>query len=1018
MAREERIAARIAKLRRRLAGLEGRQYWQRLSELLPSTGLDKLLAADAQADATDPAAVSRRRFLALSAASLGLAGLGGCGVQAPEEEIVPYVRPPEQIIPGMPLYFATAMPSPSGGIGLVVESREGRPLKVEGNPQHPSSLGGSDIFCQASILDLYDPDRATAITSPGRIRTWEEFQLAVRSTVGGLRKRKGAGLRLLSEPTSSPSLAGQIRQLLAELPEARWHQYDPLSQEAAREGARQAFGRVLAAHYRLDQADVILSLGADFLTEGPGHIRYARDFAARRTAAVDARDPAPATNRLYMVQATVTATGVKADHCWPLRPSQFEWFARSVAARLGDRFKSLDPGPGPIPDEVLAAVARDLTAHRGTSVVIAGREQPAAVHALAHAMNAELGSAGKAVIYSEPLEADPVDEVRSLRELVDDMDQGRVEALIILGGNPAQTAPVDIAFARALAAEDDKKKPRVPMRVHWTLAENETSRLCNWVVPAAHYLESWGDVRAHDGTAAIIQPLIAPLHGGRMELEMIAALGSDTPRTPYELLREHWRRHVEQAGRPGDCFEPFWSQALRDGVIPGTAAKPVDVAVSDSFRPGPLEAAAKTPSDMEIAFRPDPTLVDGRFANNGWLQELPKPVTRLCWGNAALVSPATAARLQLSQHPAFPGGERGRARTDVVEIRYRGRTLRIPAWAVAGQPDDTVTLYLGSGRSRAGRVGTGVGVDAYALRLSGQPWSDAGVEVARTGQTEDVACAQFAHDSQGRDLIRFAGHEAGAKHGHSSGEAAPSFYPPFPYLRHKWGMAIDLTACVGCNACVVACQAENNIPVIGAEEVKRGRLMHWIRVDYYREQVEGYAAEGFQPVPCMQCEKAPCEIVCPVAATVHSEEGLNDMVYNRCVGTRYCSNNCPYKVRRFNFLQYAAGDVLSMLYNPEVTVRSRGVMEKCTYCVQRILKGRIAAARDDRPLVEGEVRTACQAACPARAIHFGDLNNPQSAVVRAKSGARNYALLGELNTLPRTTYLSVARNPNPEIKTV
>jgi molybdopterin-containing oxidoreductase family iron-sulfur binding subunit len=1007
MGRPKRTATRIDRLRRRLAGLEGRQYWQRLCDLLGAEGLAEMCQADPGAGA-----LSRRRFLALTAASLGLAGLNGCGVRAPEAEIVPYVRPPQDIVPGLPLRYATAMPGDSAGVGLLVESREGRPIKIEGNRLHPASLGASDVWCQAAILELYDPDRAALIGRPGRVNTWDEFRGVMRAAAA--RGRRGAGLHLLGEPIRSPSLGAQLRAVLDGLPAARWYTFDPLADTAAQQGARWVLGRAVNTYYRFDRADVVLSLDADCFATGPGHLRYAHDFMARRRAAADG--PAgerPPLNRLYMVQSTATTTGVKADHCWPLRPSQVRWFARAVAARMGDQFRTLDPGPGPVADAVLSAVARDLAAHRGRCVVLAGREQPAEVHALAHAMNAAVGNMGQTVVYTEPLEMEPARAVGSLQDLVEAMDRGQVETLVILGGNPAYHAPADLEFARRLAVADGQGKPRIPLRIHYSLYANETTQLCNWLVPQAHWLESWGDVRAYDGTVSLIQPLIAPLRNGRMVQEMVAALGPESAPAPYEALRKFWQTH----GRRGAAeFDDFWAESLRNGVVAGSALEPLSLPLRSDWQQSLGALPASAAGAMEIGFRADPSLGDGRWANNGWLQELPQPITRLCWGNAALLSPALAERLKISTRPTGQGGERGAAATDVLELRYRGRTLRVPAWIVPGQPDGVVTLHLGYGREQGGRVGTGIGANAYLLRTSGEPWADAGLEIVRTGARAELACTQFHQSTEGRDLVRTAGHAAAhAQAEHAAGQLAETFYPEYPYAGHKWAMAIDLAACVGCNACVIACQAENNIPVIGAEEVRRGRSLHWIRIDHYQAGA-GQARSAFQPVPCMQCENAPCELVCPVAATVHSDEGLNDMVYNRCVGTRYCSNNCPYKVRRFNFLQYAAGAVLSPVYNPEVTVRSRGVMEKCTYCVQRIVKARIAAAKDDRRVRDGEAQTACQSACPARAIAFGDLNDPASEIARWKSQTRNYALLEELNTRPRTTYLALVANPNPEIR--
>jgi molybdopterin-containing oxidoreductase family iron-sulfur binding subunit len=1020
MGRPKNTTARIARLRRHLAGLEGKQYWQRLRELIGAEGLDRVLHADESS--ADAQSLSRRRFLALTAASLGLAGLNGCGIRAPEAEIIPYVRPPRDIVPGKALYFATAMPQDSAGIGLVVESREGRPIKIEGNRLHPASLGASDVFCQAAILELYDPDRAKSFGAPGRPRTWEEMVGTIRSAVARMRERKGRGLRVLTEPICSPSLGAQLQAVLRELPAARWHQYQPLTDQAARDGAQQALGRNVNTYYRLDRADVVLSLDADLFTVGPAHVRYARDFMERRRAAVDAGADRPALNRLYMVQSSPTATGVKADHCWPLRPSEVEWFTRAIAARIGDTMKGLDPGPGPIPEVALTAIARDLAAHRGACAVVPGRGQSAAVHALAHAINAALGNPGKTVIYTEPLEVAPTDEIGSLRELAADMDRGAVEMLLILGGNPVYDAPADLQFAERLGAKDSAGKPRVPLSVHYSLYDNETTQLCSTLVPQAHWLESWGDVRAFDGTVSVIQPLIAPLHGGRMYQEMVAALGPWPAPAPDEAVRDHWRRFWQEHRQGKQDFANFWTETLRAGVVAGTALEPLSVKLGDDWQKqlGTYKPAA----GMEITFRPDPCVGDGRWANNGWLQELPKPITKLCWGNAALVSRPTADKLGLKLAPTWRGGERGEIATDVLELRLHGRTLRVPAWVAPGQPDGAVTLYLGHGRERAGRVGTGVGANAYALRGADRPWTDTGLEIVATGQRRDMACTQFHQQMEGRELVRFqttqtAGHAAesahDASHGPHAGQAL-TFYPEYPYTSYKWAMAIDLGACVGCNACVVACQAENNIPVIGEDQVKRARSMHWIRMDHYQAEADHAPGSAFQPVPCMQCENAPCEVVCPVAATVHSDEGLNDMVYNRCVGTRYCSNNCPYKVRRFNFLHYAAGTELSPLYNPEVTVRSRGVMEKCTYCVQRIAKARIRAAREERRIRDGEAQTACQEACPAHAITFGDLNDPTSEIARWTSRPRNYALLEELNTQPRTTYLSVITNPNPEIR--
>jgi molybdopterin-containing oxidoreductase family iron-sulfur binding subunit len=606
------------------------------------------------------------------------------------------------------------------------------------------------------------------------------------------------------------------------------------------------------------------------------------------------------------------------------------------------------------------------------------------------------------------MEAEPVDQLASIRELADDMRAGKVDVIVILGGNPVYTAPPDVGFGDALG--------KVQIRAHLSLYADETSALCHWHVPEAHFLESWSDARGFDGSTSIVQPLIAPLYGGKSAHEMLAALGDRPERSGYDIVRDFWK--VD----PADDRE--WRRWLHDGVMPNTAFAPKNVNAqalgSRLSAVGPQPSAI---SGFEIAFRPDPCVLDGRFANNGWLQELPKPITRLTWDNAVIVSPATAAKLGASNGLGVTGGEHGNILSDVVTVTIRGRSIRGALFPVAGHPDDCATVHLGYGRTRAGRVAAGAGFDANGLRAVDAMWAAGGAQIVRTGDTYSLACTQYHHLMEGRGLIRTVTRDEYVRDPKSirEGDETPprtiTLYPDYKYEGYKWGMAIDVNACIGCNACVVGCQAENNIAVVGKEQVLRGREMHWLRVDtYYRGPAEN-PETYFQPVPCMQCENAPCEVVCPVGATVHSHEGLNDMVYNRCVGTRYCSNNCPYKVRRFNFLLYQDWDTpsLKLLRNPDVTVRSRGVMEKCTYCVQRINKAKIDSEDQDRRIKDGEIQTACQQACPADAIVFGDLNDPASRVAQLQREERNYSLLGELNTRPRTTYLGAVRNVNPDL---
>jgi MoCo/4Fe-4S cofactor protein with predicted Tat translocation signal len=1007
-------------------------WWRALEEQTGEPAFQEFLQKEfpSQVEAIiDP--FERRTFLKLMGASMALAGFTACTRQPPEH-IVPYVRQPEELIPGRPLFYATAMSLGGVATGLLVESHEGRPTKVEGNPLHPGSLGASDIFNQASVLGLYDPDRSQTLTNVGEIRPWSAFLGAMRAALNAQAPLKGAGVRLLTESIASPSLAAQIRDLLSHYPAAKWHQWDPASRDNARRGAKLAFGDDVATQYRFEGADVILSLDADFLAEGPGSLRYAREFAARRKPA-----DAERMNRLYAIESMPTATGARADHRLPLRPSQTEGACRRIAAALGVAQAGAPqsaPGQddGSAAQKFLAAVVKDLQAHRGASLVIAGDSQPAIVHALAHAINHALGNVGKTIVYTDPVEAEPIDQLESLRALVADMNAGAVDILVILAGNPVYTAPPDLAFGAALG--------KVALRAHLSLYDDETSELCQWQIPETHFLEGWSDARGFDGTVSIVQPLIAPLYGSKSAHEVLAAMSDHPERTSYDIVREYWAAapgNQKSAAARGQRalntapvqpvvtpeFEIAWRRWVHDGVVPNTAYAAKTVSLKADFGRTAPAAAPASAGDMELSFRHDPSVLDGRFANNGWLQELPKPITRLTWDNAVLVSPATAAKLNAAGRPALQGGEHGQIISDVVELRYRGKTIKGALFVVVGHADDCATVHLGYGRTRAGQVGTQTGFDANLLRTSDAMMFGGGLEIRRTGDTYPLACTQFHHLMEGRHQVRavtreeFIRNPAAVTEGDETPPRTVTLYPDFKYEGYKWGMSIDINACIGCNACVVGCQSENNIPVVGKGQVMAGREMHWIRIDtYYRGPAEN-PETYFQPVPCMQCENAPCEVVCPVGATVHSDEGLNDMVYNRCVGTRYCSNNCPYKVRRFNFLLYQDWNTPSLKLgrNPDVTIRSRGVMEKCTYCVQRINEKKIDTEKQDRRIEDGEIKTACQQACPADAIVFGDLNDPKSRVAQLQKEQRNYALLGELNTRPRTTYLAAVRNVNPEL---
>ncbi|MGE0592200.1 MAG: TAT-variant-translocated molybdopterin oxidoreductase [Vicinamibacterales bacterium] len=1040
----------LAALRARLEGTRGREYWRSLEAVAETPAFKEFLHREFPQNASewlDP--VGRRGFLKLMGASLALAGVTACTRQ-PDELLVPYVRQPEELVPGKPLFYATAMPFAGSAMGLLIESHEGRPTKIEGNPEHPGG-GGTDVFAQAAILGLYDPDRAQIVTSSGEIRDFAQFATAMRTVMAAQAARDGAGLRILTETVVSPTLAAQIRALLTRLPQARWVQWEPVGDHNAREGSRLAFGDYVSPQYTVERADVILSLDSDFLCSGPGRLRHARAFASRRR--IDG-DPAM-LNRLYAVESTATSTGTRADHRLPLRASEIETFARAVAGQLGVAGVGGNP-----PEEAqawLQPLVADLQASRGRSLVIAGAEQPPAVHALAHAMNAALGNVGATVVYTQRPDEQPTNQLDDLRTLVADMNAGSVDLLVVLGGNPVYSAPSDLQFADAMQ--------QVPLRVRLGLYEDETSALSHWILPETHFLEAWSDARAEDGTVTIVQPLIAPLYNGRSAHEVLAVLLGEGPRSSYDIVREQWAQRTglstaapalpalqmpagplapaapagseaaqngaatpepaaaAQGGPAGagaapiapaptpllSDFDRAWRQWLHDGFIRDTAFPPREVALQGTLPAAGAGAAAA--EGLQVVFRPDPSVFDGRFSNNAWLQELPKAHTRLTWDNAALIAPATAARLNLISG-------------DMVELRQGERSLRIPVWLAPGQASDVVTLHLGYGRDRAGRVGNGTGFNVNVLRTSTALDTLSGVELVKVDDRYELASTQDHWSLEGRNLVRVATRE--------EFEADPQFalkeehqpltglsiFPTRQYEGYAWGMAIDQGVCTGCNACVVACQSENNVPVVGKDQVLNGREMHWLRVDRYYTGPLDNPDTYHQPMPCQQCENAPCEVVCPVAATVHSDEGLNDMVYNRCVGTRYCSNNCPYKVRRFNFLLYQDFETpsLKLQRNPDVTVRSRGVMEKCTYCVQRINHARVAAKLEDREIRDGEIVTACQGACPTDAIVFGNINDPESRVSRLKASSLNYSLLAELNNRPRTTYLAIVRNPNTDLE--
>jgi molybdopterin-containing oxidoreductase family iron-sulfur binding subunit len=971
----------------------GPEYWRSLEELAGTPEFQEMLHREFPKGASEWVdSVSRRGFLQLMGASLALAGMTGC-TKLPLEPIVPYVRQPEEVIPGRPRFYASAVTLSGYASPVLVESHLGRPTKIEGNDKHPASLGGTDIFTQAAILGMYDPDRSQTITNRGNVDSWSAFLKAIKGPLTVQKGLGGAGIRILTQTISSPTLSDQLRAFLKTYPQAKWHVYEPVNRDNVLEGAKLAFGQPVETRYDFSKADVVVSLDADFLYAGfPGNTRYIRDFARHR-------NPDGQMSRFYAIESTPTSTGAKADHRLPVRASAIERVARVLGANGEQAFSSLS-------EFFFEPMIGDLQSHRGSSIFIPGDHQSPVVHALAHLANEKLGNVGKTVFYTDPVDANPINQTESLRDLVADMRAGKVDLLVIMGGNPVYDAPADLGFGDAL------KNSNISLRIHHGLYQNETSEFCHWHVNDTHSLESWSDARAYDGTVSIIQPLIAPLYSGKSAHELVSALSGVSDATGYDLVRAYWLKQHASAD-----FESFWRKSLHDGWIEGTAYAPKAVSAKANI---PAESAAADQKSLEINFRRDPSVYDGQFSNNGWLQELPKPMTKLTWDNAVLVSPKMAEREGLKTE-------------DVVMLELGGRKISGPVWVQAGHPDNSVTVHLGYGRTRAGRAGTGAGFDVYPLRTTAAPWIATGGKLTKSGSTYKLASTQGYQtmdtpNGAHRPVVRETSLEEYRKDPKfAQEEQSPrelTLYPNVDYGKQEyaWGMAIDLNSCVGCNNCMIACQSENNVAVVGKEQVVLGRHMHWLRVDAYYQGDRDHPKAYFQPVPCMQCENAPCELVCPVGATLHSTEGLNDMVYNRCIGTRYCSNNCPYKVRRFNFLLFQDWETqqYKMMRNPDVTVRSRGVMEKCTYCVQRISERRIDAERENRKINEGEhegeLQTACQQSCPAGAIIFGNINDPNSPVSKWKAQNRNYGLLADLNTRPRTTYLAEVRNPNPELE--
>ena len=1003
-----------------------RTYWRSLAQLEDRPEFRDALEREFPEGASElPDGVSRRDMIMLLGASLSLAGLAGC--RRPVEEIVPYVAYPEDTLPGIPRYYATTMPFRRSAYGLIVESHEGRPTKIEGNPSHPSTLGASSLRVQASVLGLYDPDRSQSVRQQGAARSWKDFVTAWGQLAGAHAADGGAGLAVISDSFSSPTLARLTAALRTRYPKMQWATYDAVSDEQRLAGLKTAAGRDVDLMLRFDRATVILALDADPLLTDPEMIRHARGFADGRRAGVAGAAHSTGSgqemNRLYAVEGVHSLTGAMADHRLRLESRQIAAFVAALAARLSAPAAGAAPASIPgVDPRWIEALAKDLLANRGKGLIVAGERQPAAVHAAVCALNAHLGNTGKTVTYHETKDA-ALPSVSSLASLVAAMKGGAIQTLVVLGGNPVFDAPADLDFAAAMA--------KVPHAIALGHTIDETSAKAEWHIPRAHYLESWGDARAVGGTVSVVQPLILPLFGGKTPVEVLGMMvaGEDDP--GYDIVRDTWKPILGE-----EDFDRKWNRVLHDGLLAGSELPEV-VPAAGTQAVAELSRTAASGGGTEIVFLQSPSLHDGRFANDGWLQELPDPLTKFVWDNPALVSPKTAESLHLADE-------------DVVRIDYASRSLELPVAIVPGMADGVVAVTVGYGRSHAGRIGSGVGFNTFAIRTSTAPGFDGGASLSKLSRAYALSTTQDHGSMEERPIVRestLAELRSGPAARAQGSEAAPGAEPAPAAKRGEggalgvfeedakhfslwkehsydqgpqWGMTIDLNACIGCTACMVACQSENNVPVVGKIQVRKSREMHWLRVDRYFSGELSTPETVFQPIPCMQCEDAPCEQVCPVAATVHDGQGLNVMVYNRCIGTRYCSNNCPYKVRRFNFFNFTKDtpDILKLAMNPDVTVRARGVMEKCTYCVQRINRGKIDAKLAGQPVRDGDVKTACQQACPAAAIEFGDIRDPSSRVAKAKADPRNYALLDELNTKPRTTYLAKVRNPNPDLKGV
>lgn len=997
-------------------------YWKSLNELANNEEYQKFAEREFPENATElKDGISRRNFLQVMGASVALAGLASC--RKPVEKILPHSRQPEYMVTGQASYYATSMPFRGYTTGVLVHSYEGRPIKIEGNDLHPASGGKTNIHAQAEVLNLYDQDRSRHVRNNNEQSSWEDFVAFCNEHFSNTDRR----IAFISEANHGPTFTRLKEEARNRFPNADWVTFEPFGEENVLNGHQKAFGEKLRRSNRFDRANVVISLEDDFMNAADNNVQNIRRFnEARKIESTDDE-----LNRLYVVESNYSLTGSNADHRYRLKTSKLEAFTYSLASRLSQEVEGLEAFAGyndeSIDRDWIEELASELLANRGQAVLTAGAEHSADVHAAVAAINAALGNAGETIEYIEVPTVDQQDQNLRYKEVVEAMQNGEYDTVVLIGTNPVYNSFSDLDFEQAL--------DQVDTTIHLGLHNDETGSRCSWHVNRAHFLETWNDGRSWEGALSVVQPLIQPLFDGKSEIELLAAIVRGEDHKGIDLVRNSWQDVLT-----GD-FDTQWDTVLHDGLLEDTGYDLASVSIAGNFSNEMERAISEVPqsseSDIEFVIRPDPKLLDGRYANNGWLMELPDQMTKITWDNVAILSPTTARELGIPDSRYF-----GQTEIPMLSIETNDGMVELAAWVLPGHADNSITTYTGYGRE-IGRVGAGVGVNTFAVRNSRSPLVHSNVSVAPTGEDYEIASTQDHHSMEGRPLVMdapiaeyrqnptFAKDETAIYEGEIDPETGRPInlysVDHFPDHEPQWGMTIDLNSCIGCGVCTIACQAENNIPVIGKREVRRGREMHWIRTDrYFSGDEDGNPKVMHQPVPCMHCEQAPCEQVCPVVATTHSDDGLNQMTYNRCIGTRYCANNCPFKVRRFNFFNYARefladGDdpeIIQMAMNPDVTVRFRGVMEKCTYCVQRISRAKIETKNKTGDSVkppDGMVVTACQQACPADAINFGDISDRQSNVSIAKDNERNYNLLEYLNIRPRTSYLAKIRNPNTNL---